>query len=117
MLGALIQHPDMAGNLKSRITGITPAEKSVIMDRLLERARQEQEWGVPGILEALLVVSDADPAQGARLAAFLTDRPPSQVKPSIVPKIEDQPWSTTVFKKWDELNVSATVKKALKSRI
>jgi predicted KAP-like P-loop ATPase len=102
VLGALMQHPDMAESLKSKIADITPAEKSVIMDRLLERARQEQEWGVPGILEALLVVSDADPAQGARLAAFLTDRPPSQIKPSIVPKISDQSWSTTVFRKWNE---------------
>ena len=116
VLGALLQHPDMAGNLKGKIALITPAEKSVIMDRLLERAHREQEWGVPGILEALLVVSDADPAQGARLAAFLTDRPPAQIKPSIVPKISDQPWSIAVFKKWDESNVSARVKNALKSQ-
>lgn len=117
VLGALLQHPDMAESLKSRISGITPAEKSIIMDRLLERARQEQEWGVPGILDALLAVSEADPAQGARLAAFLTDRPPSQIKPSIVPKISDQPWSTAVYRKWNESNVSATVKRAVKSRI
>jgi predicted KAP-like P-loop ATPase len=117
VLAALLQNPDVAEGLKDRISGIAPTEKSIIMDRLLERARQEQDWGVPGILDALLVVSDADPAQGARLAAFLADRPASQIRPSIVPKIEDQPWSKTVFKKWDESSVSATVKKALKSRI
>jgi predicted KAP-like P-loop ATPase len=107
----------MADGLKDRIAGMTPGEKSIVMDRLLDRARQEQEWGVPGILEALLVVCGGDPTQGSRLATFLIERPPSQVKPSIVPKISDQPWSTAVFKAWNEADVSITVKRALKTKV
>jgi predicted KAP-like P-loop ATPase len=106
----------MADRLKGRVGSIPPAEKSIIMDRLLDRARQEQEWGIPGILEALLVVSGADPAQGSRLSAFLSELPPAQIKPSIVPKISDQAWATTVFNKWTASNVNARVKKAIEQQ-
>lgn len=117
LLTALLQHPDMAANLKDRLLRIARAEITVIMDRLLDQARQEQEWGVPPILEACLVVAGADPSQGQRLAAFLTDIPSVQVKPNIVPKIGDQPWAGSVFEKWEKSQgISGTVKKAMKQR-
>ena len=50
VLSALTEHPDMAANLTARLVSIPRAELSVIMDRLLEHARREQEWGVPPIL-------------------------------------------------------------------
>ena len=115
ILTAILEHPDMAGGLKDRLVKLSRTDTAVIMDRLLERARQEQEWGVPGILEACITVSEADPAQESRLAAFLGDRPSGQIKPNIVPKIADQPWSVGVFEKWDATGVSAPVKKAIKA--
>jgi predicted KAP-like P-loop ATPase len=114
LLTALLQHPDMAGNLKDRIARVPRAETTVMMDRLLGQARQEQEWGVPPILEACLVVSVADPPQGARLAAFLRDRPAAQIQPNIVPKIGDQPWAKGVLDTWDHSQVSRPVKAAIK---
>lgn len=116
LLAALLQHPDMAVGLKDRLARVSRAEITVIMDRLLDRARQEQEWGVPPILEACLVVSEADPPQGARLAAFLKDRPPAQIKANIVPKIGDQPWAAGVLATWERATVSGVVKKAIKHR-
>ncbi|MFS8116805.1 ATPase, partial [Rhizobium jaguaris] len=86
---------------------------SIIMDRLLDRAHQEQEWGVPAILEACLAVAKADPQQGLRLAAFLNDRPPAQITPGIVPKIGDQPWADGVFEKWKRTGVPLVVKRAI----
>ncbi len=114
LLTALLQHPDMAAQLKDRLTRVSRAESSVIMDRLLDRARQEQEWGVPPILEACLVVSETDPPQGSRLAAFLGERPAVQVQPNIVPKIGDQPWSSSVFDTWGRGPLSPPVKAAIK---
>jgi predicted KAP-like P-loop ATPase len=114
LLTALLQHPEMADNLKDRLLRLPRAEMTVIMDRLLERARQEQEWGVPPILEACLVVAAADPPQGARLAAFLRERPAAQVQPNIVPKIGDQPWAKGVFDAWDKTDVGKPVKAAIK---
>src|SRR3546814_4271379 len=82
------------------------------MDRRLDRARQEQEWGVPAILEACLTMAETDPAQGARLAAFLKDRPAPQIQPNIVPKISDQPWALGIFQAWEKGDVAGPVKAA-----
>jgi len=117
LLTALLRHPGMASDLKARLQKVPRTELNVIMDRLLERARQEEVWGVPDILEACLVVADADPPQGARLAAFLLDRPVAQIKPNIVPKISDLPWAAGVFNKWESTaGLAQTVKKAIKAR-
>jgi predicted KAP-like P-loop ATPase len=117
LLTALLQHPDMAASLKDRLTKVPRSEITVIVDRLLDRARQEQEWGVPHILEALLVTAEADPPQGARLAAFLSERPIAQVKPNIVPKIADEPWARSVLEKWEAAaGVSPPVKAAIRAR-
>ncbi|HEV2146530.1 MAG TPA: P-loop NTPase fold protein [Longimicrobiaceae bacterium] len=114
LLSALLQHPEMADGLKSRLTDLPRTESTILMDRLLERARQEQEWGVPPIMEACLVLAAADPAQGARLAAFLRERPAQQIQPNIVPKISDQPWAGDVFAKWEQGGVDKPVRNAIK---
>lgn len=117
LLEALLEHPDMAASIKDRLMALPRPDVSIIMDRLLGQARQEQEWGAPQILNACLVVSEVDPPQGQRLASFLKERPGSQIKPSIVPKIADQPWSKSVFSAWDsDDTVSKTVKNAIKTR-
>ena len=117
LLEALLEHPDMAASIKDRLMALPRPGLSVIMDRLLGRARQEQEWGVPPILNACMVVAEVDPPQGQRLASFLKERPGSQIKPSIVPKIADQPWSKSVFSAWDSDDaVSKTVRSAIKTR-
>lgn len=117
LLAALIEHPDMADSLKVRLNGLTRPELSVIMDQLLERAGREQEWGVPDILTACIVVANIDPAQGHRLGAFLAERPASQIKASIVPKIDGNAWSKDVFDVWERNNeVARPVKAAVQAR-
>jgi predicted KAP-like P-loop ATPase len=116
LLTALLEHPDMASSMKDRLRVLPRPEVSVIMDRLLDRARQEQEWGVPPVFEACLVVAEADASQGQRLAGFLADRPPAQIKANIVPKIGDQPWATGVFSVWETAEVGKPVKAAIKQR-
>src|SRR3546814_20613132 len=104
----------MASSLKERLSVLPRTETTVIMDRLLDRARQEQEWGVPAILEACLTMAETDPAQGARLAAFLKDRPAPQIQLNIVPKISDQPWALGIFQAWEKGDVAGPVKAAIK---
>lgn len=117
LLTALLEHPDMASSVKDRLGSVPRSDISVIMDRLLDRARQEQEWGVPPILEACMVVAEADPPQGQRLAGFLKDRPGAQVKANIVPKIADQIWAKGVFSAWEEdHDIIKSVKNAIKQR-
>lgn len=113
LLTAMLEHPDMADKLHERLTHVPRPEMTIIMDRVLERARQEQEWGTPAILDAALAVVAADPAQGTRLAGFLQDRPNSQVKPGIVPKIGDQPWAKGLLDHWHKSDVAGPVKRAI----
>ena len=117
LLAAVLGQPEMAGAIAGRLAKLARPEMTIIMDRLLERARQEQEWGTPPILDGCLAVATADPAQGSRLAGFLRQRPPGQIKPSIVPKIGDQPWAQEVFEAWQgSKDVSPVVKRAITQR-
>jgi predicted KAP-like P-loop ATPase len=116
LLTALLTHPEMASTLKIRLTVVSRAEAAVILDRLLARARQEQQWGVPPILEACIAVAEGDSALGTRVAAFLQERPPAQIQPSIVPKISDQAWAAEVFAKWEKTpGIAKPVKAAIKT--
>lgn len=114
LLAALLEMPDMAYQLRERLATIAPLEITVLMDRLLDRASTEQEWGVPAILEALLVVAKLDGQQGLRLAAFLKERPPAQIQAGIVPKLTDEPWAKSVYQYWLSAEVSSPVKAAIR---
>jgi predicted KAP-like P-loop ATPase len=117
LLEALLAQPDMASAVKSRIEKISRAEIAVIMDRLLDAAHQEQEWGAPPILDACLVVCDVDQTQGPRLATFLTERPATQIKANIVPKIMGYAWTETVWGSWEKNpKVTKPVKDAIKAK-
>ena len=113
LLTAILEFPETARQLSDRLASLPRLETAIIMDIILERARQVQEWGVPPILEGGLVVADADPTQAKRLAAFLSERPATQIRPNIVPKIGDQPWSREVFNTWYTASVRSTVKSAI----
>ena len=113
LLSAILENPDMANELHDQMILLPRPEVTIIMDRVLERARQQQEWGTQPILDAMLAVAAADPLQGVRVATFLRERPPAQITASIVPKIGDQPWASEVFTAWHESDVDATVKRAI----
>jgi len=114
LLTALLDSPDMAAQLKDRLGHIALIEISVIMDRLLDKAGSEQEWGVPPVLDAMLVIAGIDGLQGPRLAAFLKERPPAQIQAGIVPKLKDEAWAGSVFDYWLNLDASAPVKAAIR---
>ena len=113
VLTALLEHPEMAASIQDRIAQVQKPQMGIIMGRLLDRARREQVWGAPAILDACLAVVDADPSQGNLLASFLRERPPTQIQASIVPKIGNRTWATDVFEHWRSAGVSASVKRAI----
>ncbi len=117
LLEGLLEQPAMAATIKPRLAALGRSELVVLMDRVLARARQQQEWGTPPILEALLTLSDIDPAQGQCVAAFLRERPGAQIRAGIIPKLADRAWSKDVFDVWladDEVGKPA--KTAINSR-
>ncbi|MCL4217033.1 MAG: ATPase, partial [Candidatus Hydrogenedentes bacterium] len=114
VLKALLEHPDMAQDVFPSLKTIPRSELQTVMDRLLERARKEQEWGTPDILEACLVVADMDPTSASRFADFLVERPAAQITASIVPRIADKSWAEKVFGSWEKSGrLSGPVKKAI----
>lgn len=117
LLEGLLEHPDMADSVKTRIAETDPRSLGTILDKLLEVARKEQEWGTPKIFTACLAVAHGREPLGNKLAAFLKDRPGSQIKASIVPRIEDEPWSAEVFAVWlSDGEVAGPVKASIKQR-
>lgn len=117
VLAALLAHPDMASGLKEKLTALPRVEIPLIMDRLLDAAHEEQQWGVPAILDACLTVADLDTAQGDRLAGFLSERPPAQIQANVVPKISGYPWTERVWTAWEKnAGVSRPVKRAIEAR-
>jgi predicted KAP-like P-loop ATPase len=113
LLTAIIENPDMADKVRDKLAALPRPDLAIIMDRIIDRARREQEWGVPPILTAALTIGAIDQSQGRRLAAFLSGVSATAIKPSIVPKIADQPWSAEVFTAWRGRDVAPAVKKAI----
>lgn len=116
LLNALLNQSSMSGSLIDNLKILNRSELNILMEKVLVKAQQEIEWGAPEILESALVLVKADNILGQRLANFLKDRPPIQIKASIIPKISDQPWCTSVFEQWKEdEEISRPVKSAIKN--
>ena len=116
-LTALLEVPDEAEALEDGLKNLPRTEIAIIMERLLARARQEQVWGVPPILQACIVIANIDSVQGATLAGFLIERPGKQIEPSIVPRIDSLPWASEVLAHWNNSpDVDGPVKKVINSK-
>jgi predicted KAP-like P-loop ATPase len=117
ILDALLKNPTVSDNLLPRLRHLPVAETGVIMSSLIDKAKQEQSWGVPPILDACIVVAESDPTQARRLAAFLLARPAAQIRPNIVPKIDDRSWAKAVLDSWlTNQEVAQPVRKAINTR-
>jgi predicted KAP-like P-loop ATPase len=118
LLSALLDSPREANALADRLAELPRAELSIVMDRLLAQGRQEQEWGVPPILEACIVVANVDASLGRGLAGFLIERPSQQIQAAIVPKIASQPWAPDVLRHWKKSSdVEGPVKRAIENQV
>ena len=113
LLMALVESPRMAAQLKDRLRIVPATDRRIIMDRVLNLARTEQSWGVPPVLSACLALAEVDSAQASRLAGFLSELPPRQIRADIIPKIRDQLWASGVFDIWYEQAVLPPVKAAI----
>lgn len=113
VLSILLTQPDMASSLDGHIESLQMPELSAIMDKVLEKANQEEEWGTPNILESCLALSKTNETLATRFAAFLAELNINQVKADIVPRIGDESWAQGVFDRWISGNVKGPVKKAI----
>lgn len=102
--------------LLTRLKAVGKRDLAFMMERLLGRAKQVQEWGTPPILHACMAVVSAEESLGDMLVRFLGELPPGQVKAPIVPLLKDRKWAQSLLKAWSgNPEVSSIVKKAIKA--
>lgn len=118
LLNALKEHPGEAAALTDRLETLTGTEQARIFDRLLDIARPIEEWGVPEILEALLVMVQIVPSLSGSLAGFLGGRPAAQIQPDLIPRLSGQAWARDLIKSWSTSpDIEAPVKAAITNRV
>ncbi|WP_375758183.1 P-loop NTPase fold protein [Corallococcus exercitus] len=104
--------------LTAKVKELPQREVALIMDRLLSKARQAQEWSLTPILYACLTVSQADPHQASRFADFLKSVPGVQLRASIVPAIGNKSWGKAVLSHWhNKEDTPTTVKRAITTEL
>lgn len=103
-------------NVTELVRAVPRHERPRIMEKLLDRAKQEHEWGVPSIFHALVTVAEVDPEQAERLGNFFYELPEQQVKAGLIPRIAKAPWAKRALDKWEKSkSVEERVKRTIKS--
>lgn len=114
LLRALIEHPTEAAVLTGSIGQLSGPEQDKIFERLLGVARPIEAWGVPDILEPLLVLARIAPRLGGSLAGFLAGRPAAQIEPDLIPRVSGEPWAADLLSKWSgDRDIAGPVKAAI----
>jgi predicted KAP-like P-loop ATPase len=112
----LLLKQSAASELINKLKTIGKRDLGIVMDRLLVRAKQVQEWGVPPILYACLATVAAEESLSDVLVRFLGQIPPSQIRVPIVPLLKDKSWARTLIKEWAaNPDTSSLVKSAIKA--
>ncbi|WP_048710256.1 KAP family P-loop NTPase fold protein, partial [Microvirga massiliensis] len=106
-----------SSDLSERYGRLVPDERKFIMDKLLDRAASETEWGTPDILWGLSLAADSDPDQANRLTVFLSSLPSSSLRPDLVVRIRNAAWADEILAEWKEReDLPDRVKKVLTSK-
>ena len=86
--------------LVDQLRTLSGREITLITERLMVRARQQQEWGTPPVLWALLTAIDADQQQAPAFVRFLEAISRGLLQPDIVPVLAEREWAGGVIEKW-----------------
>lgn len=114
VLEAILKQPSIAATMTEQIKRLPTPDRAIIVSKLVAQAHQEQRWGAPDSLKALMAFADVDQAHARSLAAFLSERPLTQLEASIVPLLASKPWAAEVLKKWED---NAATPKPVKNAI
>jgi predicted KAP-like P-loop ATPase len=102
--------------LTTRLKVLGKRELNTVMEYLLVRAKQVQEWGATAILRACLAVVTAEESLADKLSRFLMQVPVGQLRASIVPLLKDKIWGEPLLKAWlANADTPSQVKKAIKA--
>ena len=99
--GLMRLEDDTSPALADRLRSLSGREVTLIAERLMVRARQEQEWGTPPVLWGLLTIIEAAPEHAPEFARFLESIPTERLRAEIVPVFYDREWAQSALKRWD----------------
>lgn len=100
--------------LLEKIKALSPREQVLVSDRVLQRARQTQDWGTPPILFACLTLAEASADLASRFAGFLRSVLPSRITAALIPILSDKAWAKPLLNHWrDHAETPGPVKKAI----
>jgi predicted KAP-like P-loop ATPase len=106
-----------APGLKERYGRLVPDERTLIMDKLLERAASEKDWGIPDILWGLSLAAEGDADQAKRLVVFLSSLPSTSLQPALVVRIRGNAWGDDALAEWRQrTDLPEPVRKALTTK-
>ena len=114
LLAALVTHPRSAPDSRDALATLAPTDLRLMLDRLLDLAAQEKNWGAPHIARPAIEVARVAPNLGPTLAAFFMRLPVSTLLPSVIPFVKDEPWAAAVLAHWNaDADVAPNVRKAI----
>jgi predicted KAP-like P-loop ATPase len=100
LLEALLSLTSSNTTLRQRLQALPGRDHQLMVERLLVRARQEQEWGKPNVLFAFLALIDAAPEVSKTFVQFLKGIDVARLTAPIVPLLGDQAWAADLLQTW-----------------
>ena len=100
--------------IAEKLKALSAREQGMILDRVLQRATQAQDWGTPPILYACLTLASANSDLAVRFAQFLRSVPATRITPALIPILSDKPWAKDLLAYWaNHEETPAPVKKRI----
>lgn len=96
-LDMLLRMTSSSSTVDAEVARLTNPEIGRVTDKVLSKAKQETAWGTPAILNAMQSLAGASAGAEASVVAFLSEIPSSQIKASIVPRIDQTDWGKRVL--------------------
>lgn len=116
LLEGLLKLSSATSAFTDQLRALPGRDHTLMCERLMVRARQEQSWGKPNVLWAFLALIKAAPEIGSVFGEFLKELSPSRLTPAIIPILGDKTWSRGALEVWSRASgASGPVKKAIKS--
>ncbi len=116
LLEGLLKLTSATSTLGDSLRALPGRDHTIIVERLMVRARQEQSWGKPNVLWAFLALIEAAPEMATAFGKFLTQLSPSRLTPAIIPLLGDKDWAREALDLWSKSpETPGPVKKAIKA--
>lgn len=115
LLEGLLKLTSASSTFTESLRALPGRDHTLMVERLMVRARQEQSWGKPNVLWAFLALIEAAPEMATTFGRFLTQLTPLRLTPAIIPLLSDKEWAQEALNAWEKSpDTSGPVKKAIR---